>query len=295
MSLNEITITMFPVAPPFDIVYRNESTDQPVGPHSHNAVEIYYTLTDLPDVLLNDTILEVKAGTLLVIPTFCTHQLYHEAGKVYERYIFSINTQWLDAVFCEGAKDFSYLKDTPSPLILYPDNKMKQDLKEKFDNLLTLEDKNSIEALSAFLDTLSLVHMMARELNLKKKQELPISPSQKRVNDIIGFLHDHLNENITIPDISKHFYLNPDYLARLFKSHMHISIGRYFLLQKISTAETMLRNGNTVSEVQEALGYSSYAYFFKSFKKITGMSPSRYRSKYTTTPGSTIPKPFKLN
>jgi YesN/AraC family two-component response regulator len=42
----------------------------------------------------------------------------------------------------------------------------------------------------------------------------------------------------------------------------------------------MLRNGSTVSEVQESLGYSSYAYFFKSFKKITGMSPSHYRDKY---------------
>ena len=280
MSHNEITTTMFPVAPPYDMVYRNESTDYPVGPHSHNAVEIYYTLTDLPDVLLNDKILEVKAGTLLVIPTFCTHQLYHEAGKVYERYIFTINTQWLDAVFCEGAKEFSYLKDAPSPLILYPDSEKKVQLKEKFDDLLIYEDKNSIEALHAFLNTLSFIHLMTRKLNLKKKQELPISLSQKKVNDIIGFLHEHLKENITISDISEHFYLNPDYLARLFKSHMHISLGRYILLQKISEAERMLRNGNTVSEVQEELGYSSYAYFFKSFKKITGMSPSRYRGKY---------------
>lgn len=280
MSHYQITTTMFPVAPPYDIVYRKESTDHPVGPHSHNAAELYYTLTDLPDVLLNDKVLEVKSGTLLVIPTFCTHQLYHEAGKIYERYIFSINTQWLDSVFCEGAKDFSYLKDAPAPLIIQPDEKRKTELKEKFDNLLTFKEKNSIEALSAFLDTFSLIHSMTRKFNLKKKQELPISPSQKRVNDIIGFLHDHLNENITIPDISEHFYLNPDYLARLFKNHMHISIGRYILLQKISVAETMLRNGSTVSEVQESLGYSSYAYFFKSFKKITGMSPSRYRDKY---------------
>ena len=133
MQNYEITTSMFPVAPPYDMVYKNEVTHQPVGPHSHNAVEFYYTLTDLPDVLLNDKILEVKAGTLLVIPTFCTHQLYHEAGKLYERYIFSINTQWLDTVFCEGAPEFSYLKDTPMPILLYPDKKGKQELKEKFE------------------------------------------------------------------------------------------------------------------------------------------------------------------
>ena len=139
----------------------------------------------------------------------------------------------------------------------------------------------SIATITAFLDTLSFIHDMTKKLNLKKKQNLPISPSQKKVNDIIAFLQDHLSENINIPEISAHFYLNPDYLARLFKSHMHISIDRYISLQKISAAEGMLRNGCTVSEVQEALGYSSYAYFFKNFQKITGMSPSKYRSQYT--------------
>ena len=184
MQNYEITTSMFPVAPPYDMVYKNEVTDQPVGPHSHNAVEFYYTLTDLPDVLLNDKVSEVKAGTLLVIPTFCTHQLYHEAGKLYERYIFSINTQWLDTVFCEGAPEFSYLKDTPMPILLYPDKKGKQELKEKFEKLMSYEDRTSIAAITAFLDTLSFIHDMTKKLNLKKKQNLPISPSQKKVNNI---------------------------------------------------------------------------------------------------------------
>lgn len=284
MSNIEFSTSMYPVAPPFDIVYKHEATDHPVGPHSHNAAELYYTLTDLPDVLLNDKVLEVKAGTLLVIPTFCTHQLYHEAGKVYERYIFSINTQWLDSVFCEGAADFSYLADSPNPILIYINQNMRKEIKESFDKLISIKENTSIKAMSAFMDTLALIHGMTRKMNLKKKQELPISPSQRKVNDIISFLKNHLNENISIPDVSAHFYLNPDYLARLFKSHMHISIGKYIALQKISAAEEMLRNGSTVSEVQEALGYSSYAYFFKNFQKITGMSPSRYRSQFRLQP-----------
>ena len=114
------TILTFPVAAPFDIVYRNNSTDSPVGPHSHNAVELYFTLSDLPDVLLNDTVSAVPAGTLIIIPPFCVHQLYHEVDKFYERYILSINTQWLDNVFCHKADAFAYLKESASPLLLTP-------------------------------------------------------------------------------------------------------------------------------------------------------------------------------
>lgn len=280
---NEITknnTILFPVAPPYDMVYKNEATDSPVGPHSHNAAELYYTLSDLPDVLLNDTVSEVNAGTLLIIPTFCTHQLYHEAGKVYERYIFSINTGWLDNLFCEGAAHFSYLKDSPSPLIIKLEKKQDEELKDKFKKLLLINDKTSLEGINTFLEVFTYIHGLTKQLNLNAKQDLPVTPSQKRVNEIISFLQANRNANIGIADVAAHFYLNPDYLARLFKRHMHIPIGHYFLLQKINAAEEMLRTGSTVAEVQEALGYSDYAYFFKSFKKITGMSPSRYRNQY---------------
>ena len=271
---------LFPVAPPYDMVYKNEATDDPVGPHSHNAAELYYTLTDLPDVLLNDTVLEVKAGTLIIIPAFCTHQLYHEAGKIYERYILSINTGWIDSVFCEGAIDFTYLSDSPSPILLTMDGKKGEEIRAKFDRLLRVKDPASITGINAFFEVFSFIHDEAKQQNHKEKSKLPVTPSQKRVNEIISFLQEHISENISIPDIASHFFLNPDYLARLFKSHMHISIGHYFTLQKINAAEELLRTGSTVSEVQEKLGYSSYAYFFKTFQKITGMSPSRYRSQY---------------
>lgn len=277
---NPLNTILFPVAPPYDMVYKNEATDNPVGPHSHNAAELYYTLTDLPDVLLDDTVLEVKAGTLIIIPAFCTHQLYHEAGKAYERYILSINTGWVDSVFCEGAADFAYLSDSPSPLLLTMTGKKGEELKARFNRLLKVKDITSITGINTFFEAFSLIHESAKQLNLKKKQKLPVTPSQKRVNEIISYLQEHIRENIGIPDIAAHFFLNPDYLARLFKSHMHISIGHYFTLQKINAAEELLRTGSTVTEVQETLGYSSYAYFFKTFQKITGMSPSRYRSRY---------------
>ena len=32
---------MYPVAPPLDVVYRNATAPYPVGPHSHNAAELY--------------------------------------------------------------------------------------------------------------------------------------------------------------------------------------------------------------------------------------------------------------
>ena len=272
---------MFPVAPPFDVVYRNSDAPYPVGPHTHNAAELYFTLTDLPDVLLGNTVSAVPAGTLLIIPAFCVHQLYHETGVTYERYILSINTQWLDALLCDGAKDVAYLSDSTQPVLLFPTKEQKRKLLRLFDELLSHNaNVTSPEAMTAFFQLFSEIHAEAGMIAPKAQKGLPISPSQKRVNDFIAYLQEHIHENITTSDLAAHFYLNPDYLARLFKSHMHVSVGHYVTLQKISAAEAMLREGKSVTEVQEALGYSSYAYFFKTFQKITGISPSQYGNRY---------------
>ena len=266
---------MFPVAPPFDVAYRNESVSNPVGPHTHNAAEIYFTLTDLPDVLINDTVSAVPAGTILIIPSFCIHQLYHKTGVSYERYLMNLNTDWLNAVFCEGKDDFSYLLNSSAPVLLYPEGEQKKELIRHFDRLISFTNRTTPEAMVAFFQFLSLIHDMVSKL--APQTELPISPSQEKVNNVIAYLYEHLHENITISDLAAHFYLNPDYLSRLFKNHVHFSIGQYVTLQKISVDEAMLREGKSVAEVQDALGYSSYAYFFRTFQKITGISPSKYR------------------
>ena len=271
---------MFPVAPPFDVVYRNATAPFPVGPHSHNAVEIYFTLTDLSDVLLGDTVSAVPAGTLLIIPTFCTHQLYHETGVCYERYILSIPTDWLGIVFCEGADEFAYLSDSASPLLLFPNEKQKRELIRHYDELLSFPKRTSPAALVALFQFLATIHDMAKSHAISQSDALPISPSQKRVNEVIAYLQEHVREGLTISDVAAHFYLNPDYLARIFRQHMHVSIGHYMTLQKISIAETLLREGQTVTQVQETLGYSSYSYFFKTFQKVTGISPSQYRRNH---------------
>lgn len=273
-------ILTFPVAAPFDVAYKHSQTATPVGPHSHNAVELYFTLSDLPDVLLNDTVSAVPAGTLIIIPPFCVHQLYHEAGVIHERYILSINSQWLDAVFCNKTDALSYLKRSDTPLLLTPDTAGKEDFIRRLERLLSFSKVTSPETMAGFFDLLSLLNEMVDRLSPESNQSFPISAAQKSVNEMIAYIREHIFEPLTVAELAKHFYLHPDYLSRLFKKHAHTSVSHYITLQKISTAQSLLRDGYTVTQVQEKLGYSGYAYFFKTFQKHTGISPSKYRAQY---------------
>lgn len=274
------TTLSFPISSPFEAVYRKDSPTHPVGPHFHNGAELYFTLSDLPDVLLNDTVFAVPAGTLILIPPFCVHQLYHKAGTVYERCILSIHSQWLETVFCNRADTLPYLRQGASPLLLTLAAAENEPVVARLNELLSLSGDFSPNAFAVFFHFLSELDAVVTRLAPADSRTLPVSAQQKSINEIIAFIHGHIREHLTVAGLAKQFYLHPDYLSRLFKQHVHSTISHYITVQKIATAQSLLRDGCTVAQVQEALGFSSYAYFFKTFQKCTGNSPSKYRAAY---------------
>jgi YesN/AraC family two-component response regulator len=146
--------------------------------------------------------------------------------------------------------------------------------------LLATSDSSSPKALANLFLFLEELNGTVNRLAPESNRAFPISSTQKNINDMIAYIREHINEPLTVTDLAKHFFLHPDYLSRLFKKHAHTTVSHYIMLQKIATAQSLLRDGHTVAEVQEKLGYTSYAYFFKTFQKNTGISPSKYRAQY---------------
>lgn len=274
-------IPFFAVNEPYELYYKTDVATYPVSAHTHNATEIYFTLTDLPDVLLNDTVSRVLKGSLIIIPPFCVHQLYHIPGVAYERYIMNINTEWLDYVLWGNNTNTDYLKNTDQPFIISLDDQQQMDLIDKMKKLISVQNEKNINTITKFFE---LFHMVNSLVSCKIENNLLEEPlvigAQKKINEIITFIDDNLMKGVSVEQIAEHFYLNKDYISRLFFKYTHTTIGRYVALQRISKAQELLREGKTVTEVQELMGYSSYAHFFKTFQKMTGISPSRYRKQY---------------
>ncbi|MGV2794552.1 helix-turn-helix domain-containing protein, partial [Clostridium perfringens] len=44
--------------------------------------------------------------------------------------------------------------------------------------------------------------------------------------------------------------------------------------------ERLLTTDDAISDISESVGYSDQSYFTKVFKKMTGVSPSRYRRQH---------------
>lgn len=273
-------VPFYAVSDSFEIVYRKSSNSSFVLPHTHDALEIYFTLTDLPNVLLNDTVSGVPKCSLIIIPPYCVHQLYNQEQIVYERYIISVNYLWLSTVFYTHPTITSHISQV-SPFIVTLTEAERQSFQDKLRDFLEYSDASSIAYYADFFGLLATLDKMISQNHRRGKNDyLTVSKSQDMVNRIIAYINEHLQENITLNDIAAHFYMNKDYLARLFKQHTHSTIGHYIALQKVSKAQNLLTTGLSVAQVQEQMGFTSYEYFFRFFKKMTGMSPSQYRKNH---------------
>ena len=99
-----------------------------------------------------------------------------------------------------------------------------------------------------------------------------------RIKEYIGA---HFSEDITRGTLSKVFFLNSDYLGRLFKKETGLSVSGYLQEVRIDEAKKLLA-GTTVqvNEVAARVGYDNFSYFSHIFREKTGLTPVEFRRRY---------------
>lgn len=94
----------------------------------------------------------------------------------------------------------------------------------------------------------------------------------------ISYIHaNYTNEEIIISELAAKCFLSEAYFRRIFKSLYHLTPLEYIRLLRIDVAASLLSERVcSVSEAARQTGFSDVKYFSKIFKKIKGVSPSKY-------------------
>jgi two-component system response regulator YesN len=109
---------------------------------------------------------------------------------------------------------------------------------------------------------------------VKKYQML----DHKLIYHIGKYVVVHVDEHLTLEDISKGVFLNRSYISHVFKKVAGIHFIDFITDVKIDRAKILLMDEDRkIWEVAATIGYHDAEYFSKVFKNRTGFSPSRYR------------------
>jgi AraC-like DNA-binding protein len=98
------------------------------------------------------------------------------------------------------------------------------------------------------------------------------------VIDQIHHSNDRLKVNYSTL-ISDKLAKDYSYLSNLFSEIEGITIEQYIILQKIEKVkELLVYDELSLSQIADELGYSSVAHLSNQFKKVTGLTPSHFKS-----------------
>ena len=99
------------------------------------------------------------------------------------------------------------------------------------------------------------------------------------IDSAILFMQEHIDENISLNELSSHYNYSPSRFSNLFKQKTGYAPIDYFIQMKMQKASQQLDfTDRSVKDVALSLGFDDPYYFSRRFSKIIGMSPTKYRS-----------------
>ena len=97
------------------------------------------------------------------------------------------------------------------------------------------------------------------------------------VEAIMNYLTDNIYSRITLQDVCDKFNMSKSYMCQLFKDTTGNSIVDQYIILKITEAKKLIRMKEyNITQISDKLHYTSIHHFTRSFKNVTGISPSNY-------------------
>ena len=96
------------------------------------------------------------------------------------------------------------------------------------------------------------------------------------VDGIMEYVDKHYAEKISLSTLSEQFFVTPGHIARLFKKHVGESAVSYINRIRVEKSKKILKEGSSVKDAAEQVGFESLNNYYKYFKLHTGMTPAEF-------------------
>ncbi len=127
-----------------------------------------------------------------------------------------------------------------------------------------------------------LIARFLRQVEFSVPRKLPESHTHHRyqseiVNRAISFIADRYSKPLSLKDLSKALGISESHLRAIIKKGTGENFSTILHKQRVAAAKHLLSEGTfSVENISNAVGYPYTSFFFKIFKRMTGMTPKAY-------------------
>jgi len=126
---------------------------------------------------------------------------------------------------------------------------------------------------------LELLAVMGRSVLPDTSAQPVAGADNPRMEQVLRYIHDHLQEDISVESIAAACSIHKSHLSHLFKDYMGTSVWNYVILRRLNLFNERLRENHGVEQTCYSVGFQNYANFYRLYKKHMGITPVQYRKQ----------------
>lgn len=94
------------------------------------------------------------------------------------------------------------------------------------------------------------------------------------------YIHKHIKEKILNKNVAKQSNCSVQYLNKLFKEEVGLTVSQYIIKEKIEYSKSLIASGKVeTADLYKELSFCSQSHFTQTFKKQLGITPTQYKRK----------------
>ncbi len=126
---------------------------------------------------------------------------------------------------------------------------------------------------------LELLYNKLKQFEGQEKEVLITESSEEKLNRVIDFIKENYTSDLSREGLAAAVEINPNYLGTLFKAYKDEKINDYINRLRIEEAKSRLDSDESrVIDIAFSVGFESIVTFNRAFKRVTGVTPSEFKS-----------------
>lgn len=273
-------------------MHREENREIMERAHCHQQMEVMLVVSGRGAIKTsNDNNIDVEAGDILVFDSMQPHQLFYiDETEPFDTLSVEFDIRGFVTeeykVFDTEDLDRFFIKLHNAECIISKETKSASKIKnllclmeEEFEN----DNKGSNHVIRAQMLVLYAVLLQYFD-EVYDTKSLKKSNQSAAVEKTMIYINQNLNENLTLDTLAKIANMNKTYYSTTFKKVAGVGVWEYILNMRIELAISYLvmnKETYNISEIAQLCGFNNATNFNKTFKKVTGKTPSEYKkTKY---------------
>jgi len=250
--------------------------------HFHDGYEITITLTDGTAFYVEDKSYEIKSGTISIFNENEIHIQTNPDKVFYERYNIHFEPQIIQDMIIAYPVLTKYFTNRPEGFehCILLDDPQKENLIGLFKELLYYYQNPDINFCGLKIKfKLCEILLAVNDIYSANDKTLDVTNREykEQLNNIMEYIKNNLTDDLRLDVLMNKFYMSKTYINKIFRQTIGMTPRQYIIYWRVMKSREFLKQGISVNQVRELVGYDNTSEFIRTFKKLMGCTPKEYQ------------------